>query len=33
MTPPKAFVEFQLRDWSSIPVEHIAEGIERQSRC
>ena len=30
MTPPKAFVEFQLRDWSSIPVEHIAEGIERQ---
>lgn len=30
MTPPKAFVEFQMRDWSSIPVEHIAEGIERQ---
>jgi unsaturated pyranuronate lyase len=30
MTPPKAFVEFQKRDWTSIPVEHIAEGIERQ---
>jgi unsaturated pyranuronate lyase len=30
MTPPKAFVEFQMRDWTSIPVEHIAEGIERQ---
>ena len=30
MTPPKAFIEFQLRDWTSIPVEHIAAGIERQ---
>ena len=30
MTPPKAFVEFQMRDWTSIPVERIAEGIERQ---
>jgi quercetin dioxygenase-like cupin family protein len=30
MTPPKAFVEFQMRDWTSIPVEQIAEGIERQ---
>ena len=27
---PKAFLEFQMRDWTSIPVEHIAEGIERQ---
>jgi quercetin dioxygenase-like cupin family protein len=30
MTPPKAFAEFVQRDWSSIPVEHIAEGIRRQ---
>jgi quercetin dioxygenase-like cupin family protein len=30
MTPPKAFVEFQMRDWRSIPVEQIGEGIERQ---
>jgi quercetin dioxygenase-like cupin family protein len=30
MTPPKAFVEFQMRDWTSIPVERIAQGIERQ---
>ncbi len=30
MTPPKAFVEFQMRDWTSIPVERIAAGIERQ---
>ncbi len=30
MTPPRAFVEFQLRDWTSIPIEHVAEGIERQ---
>jgi quercetin dioxygenase-like cupin family protein len=30
MTPPKALIEFQLRDWTSIPVERIAEGIERQ---
>ncbi|MGH9386253.1 MAG: hypothetical protein ACRD2N_18410, partial [Vicinamibacterales bacterium] len=26
LTPPKAFVEFLMRDWTSIPVEHIAEG-------
>jgi quercetin dioxygenase-like cupin family protein len=30
MTPPKALIEFQLRDWTSTPVERIAEGIERQ---
>ena len=30
MTPPRALVDFQLRDWSAIRVEHLAEGIERQ---
>jgi unsaturated pyranuronate lyase len=30
MTPPNALAAFQLRDWSSIPVEHIADGIDRQ---
>ena len=30
MTPPNASIAFQYRDWSSIPVEHIADGIERQ---
>ena len=30
MMPPKAFVEFQMRDWTSIPVERVAEGVERQ---
>lgn len=30
MTPPNALTAFQQRDWSAIPVEHIAEGIDRQ---
>jgi len=30
MTPPNALTAFQQRDWSSIPIERIAEGIERQ---
>jgi quercetin dioxygenase-like cupin family protein len=30
MREPKSLVAFQHRDWSSIPVERIAEGIERQ---
>ena len=30
MTPPNALGAFQQRDWSAIPVEHIAEGIARQ---
>ena len=30
MTPPNALTVFQLRDWGSIPIEPIADGIERQ---
>ena len=30
MNKPELFLEFQHRDWSSLPVERIAEGIERQ---
>ena len=30
MTPPNALAVFQHVDWSSIPVERIAEGIDRQ---
>lgn len=30
MTPPNALAAFQLRDWSAIPVERIADGIDRQ---
>ena len=30
MTPPHALTVFQQRDWSSIPIERIADGIERQ---
>jgi quercetin dioxygenase-like cupin family protein len=30
MKKPELVLEFQHRDWSSIPVERIAEGIERQ---
>ncbi|MEO8682461.1 MAG: cupin domain-containing protein [Vicinamibacterales bacterium] len=30
MTPPNVLAAFQQRDWSSIPVEHIGEGIDRQ---
>ena len=30
MTPPNALAVFQHLDWSSIPVEQIAEGITRQ---
>jgi quercetin dioxygenase-like cupin family protein len=30
MTKPQSVLEFQHRDWSSIPVEQIGEGIQRQ---
>jgi quercetin dioxygenase-like cupin family protein len=30
MTKPHALVGFQPRDWTTIPVERIGEGIERQ---
>lgn len=30
MSTPESVVDFQHRDWSTIPVERIAEGIERQ---
>ena len=30
MSGHESLVAFQHRDWASIPVEHIAEGIERQ---
>jgi quercetin dioxygenase-like cupin family protein len=30
MTLPNALLQFPTRDWASIPVEHIAEGIARQ---
>ena len=30
MTPPNALTAFQQRDWSSIPIERVADGIERQ---
>ena len=30
MTPPNALAGFQHVDWSAIPIERIAEGIERQ---
>jgi quercetin dioxygenase-like cupin family protein len=30
MSTPESVVEFQHRDWSTIPVERIGEGIERQ---
>ena len=30
MTPPHTLAAFQQRDWRSIPVERIADGIERQ---
>ena len=30
MSSHESLVAFQHRDWASIPVEHIAEGIERQ---
>jgi quercetin dioxygenase-like cupin family protein len=30
MSKPNSVVAFQHRDWTSIPVERIAEGIERQ---
>jgi len=30
MKTPESVVAFQHRDWSSIPVEQIADGIERQ---
>ena len=30
MTAPNAFLQFPTRDWTSIPIEHIADGIERQ---
>ena len=30
MTSSNALLQFPTRDWNSIPVEHLAEGIERQ---
>jgi quercetin dioxygenase-like cupin family protein len=30
MTPPNAVTVFQHLDWSAIPVEQVAEGIQRQ---
>ena len=30
MSAPKSLIEFQHRDWASIPAERIADGIERQ---
>jgi quercetin dioxygenase-like cupin family protein len=30
MTPPNTLIEFRHRDWTSIPSERIAEGVERQ---
>ena len=30
MSAPKSLVEFQHRDWTSVAIERIAEGIERQ---
>lgn len=30
MSMPESVIDFQHRDWSTIPVERIAEGIERQ---
>ena len=30
MTGPESLLEFQHRDWTSVPVERIAEGIDRQ---
>lgn len=30
MKPPESLIAFQHRDWTTIPVEQIADGIERQ---
>lgn len=30
MTKPDSVLDFQHRDWSTIPVEHLADGVERQ---
>lgn len=30
MSRPESVLDFQHRDWSTIPVERIAEGVERQ---
>jgi quercetin dioxygenase-like cupin family protein len=30
MSTPKSLIDFQHRDWASIPSERIAEGIDRQ---
>jgi quercetin dioxygenase-like cupin family protein len=30
MSGSESVLEFQHRDWSTIPVEHLAEGVERQ---
>jgi quercetin dioxygenase-like cupin family protein len=30
MNKPESVLEFQHRDWSSLPVERIADGVERQ---
>lgn len=30
MTAPRSVIDFQHRDWASVPVERVADGIERQ---
>jgi unsaturated pyranuronate lyase len=30
MSEPSSVLEFLHRDWAAVPIEHIAEGIERQ---
>jgi quercetin dioxygenase-like cupin family protein len=30
MSTPDSLIDFQHRDWATVPVEHIAPGIERQ---
>lgn len=30
MSTPDTLLQFPVRDWTAVPVEHIAEGIERQ---
>lgn len=30
MSTPNTLLQFPVRDWTAVPVEHIAEGIERQ---
>lgn len=30
MSSPESLLAFQHRDWAAVPIEHIADGIERQ---